>query len=101
MNGLQVETWGENYAKVVERAWNDPDFKAKLLSDPASVLAEVGIELPARKNFKVVENTADTVHLVLPSDPAEEEFTDADLEQVAMGQDTCRVTPCCGEPPSL
>lgn len=45
-------------ASVVTRAWVDPAFKRRLLSDSASALAELGINV---SNLIVVENTA-TVH---------------------------------------
>ena len=33
-------------ARVVARAWNDPDFKARLLADGTSAIREMGIEAP-------------------------------------------------------
>ena len=49
-------------ARVVARAWVDPDFKARLLDDPRSALAELGFNLPAETpHLAVVENT-DTRH---------------------------------------
>ena len=49
-------------AKVVARAWVDPDYKARLLADPAAALAELGYDLPdTTPQLAVVENT-DTVH---------------------------------------
>ncbi len=33
-------------ARVVARAWADPEFKARLLSDPEAALAELGYRLP-------------------------------------------------------
>jgi nitrile hydratase subunit alpha len=47
-------------ARVVARAWLDPDFKARLLVDGANTIAEVGIE-PSGNQLVVVENTP-TVH---------------------------------------
>ncbi len=47
-------------ARVVARAWLDPDFKARLLADGANAIAEVGIE-PSGNQLVVVENTP-TVH---------------------------------------
>jgi nitrile hydratase len=47
-------------ARVVARAWVDPDFKARLLADGANTIAEVGIE-PSANQLVVVENTS-TVH---------------------------------------
>jgi nitrile hydratase subunit alpha len=47
-------------ARVVARAWVDPDFRARLLADGANTIAEVGIE-PSGQQLVVVENTS-TVH---------------------------------------
>jgi nitrile hydratase len=47
-------------ARVVARAWVDPDFRARLLADGANTIAEVGIE-PSDNQLVVVENTS-TVH---------------------------------------
>ena len=41
-------------ARVVARAWKDPAYKQRLLSDSASALAELGIHMD---NLVVVENT--------------------------------------------
>ena len=95
MTESQVEVCGANYMKVVARAWSDPVFKAKLLSDPVGVLTEARVELPGDKIVKVVENTADILHLILPADPAEVAITDADLEQITGRlESNCVVTPC-------
>lgn len=32
--------------KIIAKAWSDPEYKAPLLSDPKSVIAEYGIDLP-------------------------------------------------------
>ena len=57
-------------AKAIARAWTDPDYKAKLLNDPHAALADVGVSIPAGTTIKVLENTADTQHIVLPISPA-------------------------------
>ena len=73
-------------AKAIARAWTDADYKAKLLSDPHAALAEVGVEVPAGNTVKVMENTADTHHLVLPaSPPAAGELSSEELEKIAGG----------------
>ena len=48
-------------AKVVARAWADPDFKQRLLQDANLVMSELGIALQRFRVLKVVENT-DAVH---------------------------------------
>ena len=73
-------------SKAIARAWNDAAYKAKLLSNPRAALVEVGVEVPAGTNVKVMENTAETTHVVLPVAPnkAGEMSTD-ELEKVAGG----------------
>jgi nitrile hydratase len=51
-------------ARVVARAWVDPDFKARLLADGANTIAEVGIE-PSGNQLVVVENTPAVHNLVV------------------------------------
>ena len=53
-------------ARVVARAWADEGFKARLLADSRSALAEMGIEIPAETpQLAVVENTEDVHNLVV------------------------------------
>jgi nitrile hydratase len=53
-------------ARVVARAWTDGAFKARLLADSRSALAEMGIEIPAETpHLTVVENTDDLHNLVV------------------------------------
>jgi nitrile hydratase subunit alpha len=47
-------------ARVVAKAWIDPEFKARLLTDGTGAIAELGISGP-EGNVRVVENTP-TVH---------------------------------------
>src|SRR5688500_18912627 len=75
----------EKYAQLVTTALHDEAFKQRLVADPRTVLQEQGLPLPAGKTVRVVENTADTVHLILPPKPAEGELSDEQLDQVAGG----------------
>jgi len=43
-------------AKVVAKAWVDPDFKKRLLADTRSALAEVGIDIGTLADYRIVEN---------------------------------------------
>lgn len=51
-------------ARVVARAWTDPDFKARLLEDGSAACREMGIEVEAMK-LLVVENTAEVHNVVV------------------------------------
>ena len=56
-------------AKVVARAWADPTYKARLLADPTSAIAEVGIANEVGEHLGehmvVVENTPKVHNLVV------------------------------------
>ena len=52
-------------ARVVTRAWVDRDFKARLLHDPHSAVAELGYVLPdTTPKLDVIENT-DNIHYLV------------------------------------
>src|SRR4030081_1008174 len=48
-----------NGARVVARAWSDPAYKQRLLSDADAALAELGYGGLQGEHMVVVENTAD------------------------------------------
>ena len=52
-------------AKVVARAWTDPEFKARLMSDARSAVGELGYTLTHDAELAVLENTQDVHHLVV------------------------------------
>lgn len=73
--------------KAIARAWTDGAYKARLVNDPHAALAEAGVEVSAGTKVKVVENTTDTQHLVLPVAPPEAgEVSMEELERVAGGK---------------
>lgn len=51
-------------AKVVARAWTDPDFKAHLLADGSAATREMGFDI-GPMNLVVVENTAQAHNLIV------------------------------------
>ena len=75
--------------RLVERSLEDESFRQELLADPKGALEqELGIRLPDEVQVRTVEETADTIYLVLPSaSPAGEggELSDRELEAVAGG----------------
>ncbi|MCY4623583.1 MAG: nitrile hydratase subunit alpha [Chloroflexi bacterium] len=52
-------------ARVVARAWTDPDYKRRLLSDPEGALLELGYPLVGSAKLAVLENTDAVHHLVV------------------------------------
>ena len=73
------------YAKIVRRAWNDPEFKMRLIADPAAVLSEAGVPVPPGVTVNVVEDTATLMHLVLPPHEEEGAMGDESLDLVVGG----------------
>ena len=53
-----------NGAKVVAKAWTDPAYKARLLTDATAAIAELGFGGLQGEDMVVVENTAD-IHNVI------------------------------------
>ena len=54
------------YKSVILRAVEDDEFRAKLLADPRGTLTGEGVALPEQINVTFVENTKDTIHIVIP-----------------------------------
>jgi nitrile hydratase subunit alpha len=50
-----------NGARVVARAWTDPEYRARLLAEGTSAIAELGYKGPQGEQIVVLENTP-TVH---------------------------------------
>ena len=53
-----------NGAKVVARAWTDPDYKARLLENGSAAIAELGYSGVQGEDMVVVENTDDVHNMV-------------------------------------
>jgi nitrile hydratase len=60
---MEARTY-ENGARLVARAWVDPAFKERLLSDTKEAAAELGMDASGTIEFLTVENT-DEVHNVI------------------------------------
>jgi nitrile hydratase len=54
-----------NGARVVARAWVDPDYKLRLLADGTAAIGELGFGGPEGDHMVVVENTAEVHNLVV------------------------------------
>ncbi len=55
----------ENGAQVVARAWVDPDYRARLLDDATSAIAELGFGGLQGEHMVTVENTSDVHNVVV------------------------------------
>src|ERR1043165_4381204 len=54
-----------NGARLVARAWVDPQFKARLISEPKKACAEMAIDATSINEFVVLENTEKLRHMVV------------------------------------
>ncbi len=81
-------TRGEINDIIAGFATSNPEYRRALLANPKDVLArQMGQQLPDFLQVRVVQDTADTIHVVLPYAPqAGAELSDADLEMVAGGK---------------
>ena len=74
---------------LIEKSLQDESLRQRLLADPKAALEEeLGTRLPDNIEVRVVEETAETIYLVLPSaSPVVEgvELSDQELEEVAGG----------------
>lgn len=56
--------------QVINKAWEDPSFKALLLADPKKAIKEaLGVIIPEHIKLRMVEESSDVFYLVLPSSP--------------------------------
>ena len=78
----------KQFSQIIARAWTDEEFKARLLREPAQVLRENGISLPDDVEVRVVENTRNVIHLVIPPRP-DGELTEEQLEKVSAASACC------------
>ena len=54
-----------NGAKVVAKAWTDPEYKSRLLTDGTSAIAEMGFKGPQGEHIVVLENTPSRHNVVV------------------------------------
>ena len=90
--------------KLIEKSLEDESFRQRLIEDPkGAVEQELGTRLPEEVRVVAVEETAETINLVLPGTPMAGreggELSDRELESVAgagtWGDASCEGTACC------
>jgi Nitrile hydratase, alpha chain len=86
---------------LVQRSMEDEDFRQRLLEDPkGTVEQELGTRLPEDVEVRAVEESAQSIYLVLPSASPlgqGEELSDQDLGEVAGGGYTDQGATCAGD----
>ena len=88
-NDVENKTREELEAELIAKALQDEAFKQELLSNPKAVFAqELGASIPDNVEIKVVEETPNTIYLVLPMNSeqlADDKLSIDALETVAGG----------------
>lgn len=57
--------------QVIQKAWEDPSFKQRLLADPKAALQEaLGVIIPDSVTLKAVEEGSNEFYLVIPPSPS-------------------------------
>ena len=88
--------------RLIEKSVEDEAFRQRLIEDPkGAVEEELGARLPEGVRVQAVEETQDTIYLVLPSSTpiagAEgAELSDQELESVAGGWASTSYYTCAG-----
>lgn len=80
----------EVFNRLILKAWEDERFKQELLANPREVYAkEFGYKVPDNLGFEVLEETLDSIKIVLPINPfikiPKEELSEEILDAVAGG----------------
>ena len=92
--GIMTEASGgdsraEMERRLIDRSLQDESFRQRLLAEPrAAIEQELGSRLPESVEVRAVEESAQTIYLVLPSTSPlgqGEEISDQELEAVAGG----------------
>lgn len=87
--------------RLIARSLEDESFRERLLADPkTTVEEELGTRLPESVQVRAVEESAQTIYLVLPPATQQEggELSDLLLEMVSGGGDPIGGTASCSFP---
>ena len=89
-------TRGEMQDLLAKFSAENPEYRQALLDNPKDVVAQqFQITIPGNVEINVVEDSASTIHIVLPhSVDTGEELSDEDLEQVAGGHTIVKEASC-------
>ena len=72
MNDIDALVKSEKTAQFFDfarKCQDSPELRARAETEPRAVLSEHGIRLSPEHDVRIVANTAETFHLVMPPDP--------------------------------
>ena len=67
--GAEEDRKFENYRNFMSRLGSDPELRGRMRADPSGVLEEQGVGLSPATEVRVIEDSAEVRHFVLPPDP--------------------------------
>ena len=73
----------QTYKTIITKCWADPDFKQRLIAEPAETLRAEGVAVPDGVEVTVVEDTASEFTFVIPCECTE--LSDDILDLVSGG----------------
>ena len=73
-------------ADLFAACWKDDALKQRFMSDPKTVLAEYGMDVPDGIDVNIIENTDTPVHIPMPAPPSGHgDLSDEELSNAAGG----------------
>ena len=84
---MNQKQFSEIRAKIIARAWKDPEFKKRLIQNPKAALKEMGVQIPDNVKITIVEDKNNSYTFVLPTaaTSSKEELTEKELGMIAGG----------------
>ncbi len=65
LRDMGEEAWARNGARVVAKAWADPEFRKRLLANGRDAVAELGITMPKHhRHLVVLENSSKVQNVI-------------------------------------
>jgi len=83
-------------SQITQKLIEDESFKAAFMKDPKNAIKSTfGIELPATVDIKTLEESADSITIIVPK--TSNELSDSELDKVAGGCfiDSCETHDIC------
>ena len=82
-----IQRYEDTLAQAANECRGDPGLRTELDADPRAFFTARGVNVPDGVEVRVADDTADTVHLIMPPNP-NDAVSDDTLTQVAGGTGT-------------